>query len=140
MKVRIGLTFFSIIYLLNAAVGTLIALRRNLSADFGGFFRGQGTFASFALKGTALSAPLVLLIIQLTLTLLIWSGHRAGRLAQTSLAVLGGVYFIGQLGEPLLWQTLRSSPLQVILLVVLALNLALPVGLLLFGMAARKTA
>lgn len=65
------LVISSILYLVSAGIGTIIAFQQNLTANFGGFLNGQDILKDFlTTNGTALSAPLPFLILQLLFTLL----------------------------------------------------------------------
>ena len=53
--------------LIGNVLGTTLALQHNLIADLGGSLHGQDVFHDFISTGTALSAPLTYMLIQLAL-------------------------------------------------------------------------
>ena len=59
------LVLASLTNLVGNVLGTTLALQHNLTAGFGGFIHGQDVFHDFISTGTALSAPLTYMLIQL---------------------------------------------------------------------------
>src|SRR6266700_1230053 len=80
-KTRYGLILSSVCCLISASVGTLLAVRAHLPANFAGLLHGYNVVDDFLTwRGTALSAPFSLLFIQLVLTIGVLSGgsHHPG--------------------------------------------------------------
>ena len=60
------LVLASLANLVGNGFGTMLALQHNLTGDFGGWLNGQDVLRDFLVfKGTALSAPLPFMLIQL---------------------------------------------------------------------------
>ena len=71
----------SLTNLVGNVLGTMLALQYNLTGDFGSWLNGQDVLRDFlTFKGTALSAPLPFLLIQLGLTILALRPGRSGRI------------------------------------------------------------
>ena len=74
------LVLASLANLVGNGFGTMLALQYNLTGDFGGLLNGQDVLRDFlTFKGTALSAPLPFMLIQLGLTILALRPGRSGR-------------------------------------------------------------
>ena len=96
------LTLSSVSYLISAGIGTVVAIRQGLRADFGGFLQAGGGSVIhdfITMNGTALSAPLIFLVLQAIFTLLLWRSGRTGLTGLAGLTVLGAIYTLGQLGR-----------------------------------------
>ena len=92
----------SIVNLLGNSLGTIVALQRNLAADWGGSLNGQDVLRDFlGFKGTALSAPLSFMLIQLLMTWLATRAGRSGRIGVGALTFIGLFYTLAQAGEPI---------------------------------------
>ena len=103
-----GKSFFwlfisSILYLVSASIGTFIAFQQNLTANFGGILQSRDIVSDFLIiNGTALSPPLPFMIIQLLFTVLILKKGKSVTVGVIGLAVMGAIYTLAQLGEPIL--------------------------------------
>ncbi len=105
-----GLDIASIAYLLVASTGAVIGVRENRVADFAGIKMGQRISVPWVmLWGTALSPPLLLMVVQCVLTLLRLRGGKQRRIATAGLSVLGLGYTVGALGEPILYESLSHE-------------------------------
>jgi len=81
-----------------------------LPADFLGYLNGQDINRDFlTFKGTALSPPLVLLVLQLIMTSWVAGTGRLTRVGTVGLTILGVFYTIAQLGEPVIWRALKFT-------------------------------
>ena len=130
------LTLSSVRYLVSAGIGTVIAIQQNLRADFGGFLAaGGGTVIHdfVTMNGTALSAPLIFLVLQGIFTVLIWRPGRVGLVSVAGLTLLGGIYTLAQLGEPIVLRILNPASFDLAQAVVLAADLMLSAAMLIFG-------
>ena len=134
------LVLASLANLVGNSVGTILALQHNLTAGFGGFIQGQDLLRDFlTFKGTALSAPLPFLLIQLGLTVLALRPGRSGRTGVGGLLFVGAFYTIAQLGEPIVlrvWSPGGFDPAQA---VVLFVNVASSIAMFVFGIRAWRT-
>jgi hypothetical protein len=130
----------SLTNLVGNVLGTMLALQHNLTAGFGGFIHGQDVLRDFlTFKGTALSAPLPFLLIQLGLTILALRPARSGRIGVGGLTFVGAFYTIAQLGEPIVlrvWSPGGFDPAQA---VVLFVNVASSIAMLVMGIRAWRT-
>jgi len=128
----------SLLYLISASAGTLLAIKDHLPAQFGGFLGGNDVVLDFLTwRGTALSAPLVMLLAQILFTVLAVRPGSAGAIGIGGLTVLGAMYTLGQLGEPILVRALGGAT-SVWVLAVVAANLLLALLMLLFGAIAWR--
>lgn len=133
---RRNLILASVLYLVSAGTGTAVALAEHLPARFGGILIGNDVLADFlTLNGTALSAPLFMLVIQAVLTVLLFAQGRAQTAAITGLTLLGALYTIGQLGEPLLYKTLSASGFDPLVAAILLANIVFSLLMVVFGVA-----
>ena len=130
----------SLTNLVGNGFGTMLALQHNLTGDFGGWLNGQDVLRDFlTTTGTALSAPLPFLLIQLGLTILALRPGRSGRIGVGGLTFVGAFYTIAQLGEPIVlrvWSPGGFDPAQA---VVLFVNVASSIAMFVFGIRAWRT-
>jgi len=131
------LVLWSLCYLASAAAGTVLAINNHLPARFGGILHGNDVAMDFlTLNGTALSAPLFMLLAQVAFTALALGSGRAERAGVAGLTVLGAMYVLGQLGEPILVETLKTfNPAQA---VILAANMIFAALMAVFGAIAWR--
>ena len=134
------LILVSLVNLVSNVLGAILAMQNNLAADFGGFLSGQDVFRDFlGLKGTALSAPLSFLVIQLVLIILAPRPGRSGRIGVGGLLFVGLFYTLAQLGEPIVLQVWSSSDFDPAQAVILFLNVASAIAMFVFGIRTWKT-
>jgi hypothetical protein len=128
------LVLASITNLIGNSFGTVIALQQNLAADWGGALNGQDVLQDFlGWKGTALSAPLPFMLIQLMITLL---ALRPGRSRSFSIAILtfiGLFYTLAQAGEPIVLRLLSLGGFSVAQAVAFMVNEASAIAMLVMG-------
>ncbi len=134
MTDRHTLVGIALLYLVNAAVGAATAIRENLPAEFAGVLEGQHVPRDFwSGAGTALSPPFTAMAAEaLCLGLALIPG-RAARLGAAGLAVLGGAFTVGMLGERITYQALRPATFVPKHAAIIAGNLVLPLMLVVFG-------
>src|SRR2546423_198010 len=133
-KTFIGLVLASIFVLFSASAGTILAIRGHLPARFGGILHGNDVVQDFiTFNGTALSAPLLLLVGQIVFTVLIFRSGKVGMAGVVGLTILGVCYTIGELGEPILVRTFNPATFDVTLAVVLIANIVFPLIMVVFG-------
>lgn len=122
-----------------ATVGTAIAIRERLPAEFGGFLHGSDVVRDFvAFKGTALSAPLEMLVAQAACIVLATQEGMGARAGVVGLTVLGTAEVVGQLGEPVLYRSLRPAEFRPACAAVLAGNVILPSLMAVLGVRAWR--
>jgi hypothetical protein len=120
------------LYIIFALIGTWLAVQERLPAEFMGILKSQDPARDFPLLGTALSAPLLLLIVQLALMIALV--HRIKEWECTlGLILLAGIYILGQLGEPVLWEAFAPVVRPQIAVLLIA-NLLCPLGMIVFGL------
>ena len=133
------LVLASLTNLVGNTFGAMLALQHNLAGDFGGFLNGQDVLRDFlGLKGTALSAPLSFMLIQLGLTILTLRPGRSGRVGVGGLAFVGLFYTLAQAGEPIGLQLLRPGAFDLAQFIVFLVNLASAIAMLVFGIIAWR--
>src|SRR5690348_6005141 len=97
----------SILYLVNAAIGTLLAVQGNLPSEFFGK-DGKPALEDFLIgNGTALSPPLYLCIVAILLIVLAFQSRRLGTFGTVGLPILGVGFLMGALGEPITYMVLN---------------------------------
>ena len=134
------LVLASLANLVGNSLGTMLALQYNLTGDFGGWLNGQDVLRDFlTFKGTALSAPLPFMLIQLGLTILALRPGRSGRIGVGGLTFVGAIYTIGQLGEPIVFQVWSPGGFDPAQAVVLFVNVASAIAMLVLGIRAWRT-
>jgi len=95
-----GLIIFSILSLINAAIGTIIAVKQNLPSVTPILTTGKPALEDFLTgNGTALSPPLYLCIITLVLIILAFQSRVPGRIGVFGLTILGCIFLLGELVE-----------------------------------------
>ena len=134
-----SLGIVSLFHLLSASLGTALAVREDLPAEFGGFLRGHNVFKDFIFgSGTALSPPLFMLVLQVVFLILLTRREALRRIGLIGLIVLGGLYFLGQLGEPVLWRLFTPGGFDWLRAILVAANLLLPLLMVYFGLRASR--
>jgi hypothetical protein len=136
---RAAVVALSAAHIANALYGARLAIRDSLHESPFGMRSNRSVRSEFLFgTGTALSPGLPFLIAQAGVTALAAGPRGTARVASTSLAVAGGLYVVGQLGEPEAWRTLRhirSAPRTRVAVVIG--NLLLPAALSVAAVRAR---
>ena len=133
------LILVSLVNLVSNVLGAIIAMQNNLAADFGGFLSGQDVLRDFlGVKGTALSAPLSFLVIQLVLIILASQPGRSGKIGVGGLLFVGLFYTLAQLGEPIVLQLWSPGGFDPVQAVILFLNVASAIAMFVFGIRAWR--
>src|SRR3989440_12342590 len=92
---RMGLVITSILSLVNAGVGTVIAVKQNLPSVTPVFTTGKPALEDFLTgNGTALSPPLYLCIVTLLLILLAFQPNWPGMVGVFGLTILGLIFLL----------------------------------------------
>jgi hypothetical protein len=117
----------------------VISLGQNLAADWGGSLNGQDVLRDFlGFKGTALSAPLSFMLIQLVITLFALRPGRLGKVGVGGLTFIGLFYTLAQLGEPILLRQFNPGGFDLAQSLILLLNIASAIAMLVMGMRAWR--
>jgi hypothetical protein len=133
------LVLASIINLIGNSFGTVIALRQNLAADWGGTLNGQDVLRDFlGFKGTALSAPLPFMLIQLMVTLLALRPGRSRSIGIVTLTFIGLFYTLAQAGEPIVLRLLSPGGFDLAQAIVLIVNEVSAIATLVMGIRAWR--
>jgi hypothetical protein len=134
------LVLASFINLVGNGLGTVVALGQNLPAKLGSIPNSQSVLEDFlGLKGTALSAPLAFMLIQLVITLLALRPGWSGRIGVAVLTFIGLFYTLAQAGEPILLGQFRPGGFDLVQFIILVVNIATAVAMLVFGVKAWRT-
>jgi hypothetical protein len=128
LNAKIGLIVTSILSLVNASVGTVIAVKENLPSVTPILTTGKPALEDFLTgNGTALSPPLYLCIITLLLILLAFLPKWPGMVGIVGLTILGGIFLLGEFVETNTYRVLNPVTfnlpvaLEVLIEIVLAL-------------------
>ena len=128
------LVLASSLCLMSNGLGAAVSIQRRLTADFGGFLNGQDVIRDFiGINGTALSAPLIFLLLQAICILLTRRSARGGMTGVTGLTVLGAIYTLAQLGEPITLRMIRPSTFDPLEALILAANILFAALMSVFG-------
>ena len=133
------LVLASITNLVGNSFGTVIAFQQNLAADWGGSLNGQDVLRDFlGFKGTALSAPLPFMLIQLMITLLALRPGRSRLICVAALTFVGLFYTLAQAGEPIVLRLLSPSGFNLAQAIAFIVNEASAVAMLVMGIRAWR--
>ena len=128
-----SLILISILYLVNAVIGTLLAVQANLPAEFFGK-DGKPALEDFLIgNGTALSAPLYLCIILVLFIILAFQPRRLGTFGTVGLTILGVFFIVGALGEPITYKVLNPATFDLPKALVVVIEIVLPLLMVTFG-------
>jgi hypothetical protein len=125
-------------YLAAAAVGTWVAVRDDLPGRPFGWDLPLSPVANFVVGlGTALSAPLVLLLALVWLNVLLAREPETGRRAAGLIALLGIGFGVGMLAEPITWQLFVSGSVDLLPGAIIVANLVLPASMVILALRLR---
>jgi hypothetical protein len=100
LNAKMGLIIISILSLVNAVVGTVVAVKQNLPRVTPILTTGKPALEDFLTgNGTALSPPLYLCIITLLLIILAFQPKLPGKIGVVGLTILGFIFLLGELVE-----------------------------------------
>jgi len=145
----------SLVNLVGNSLGAVISLGQNLTSDWGGSLNGQDVLRDFlGFKGTALSAPVSFMLIQLAITLLALSSQvrksdwqsdlhhaesgRLGKVGLGGLTFFGLFYTLAQVGEPILLRQFHPGRFDLLQSLVLLVNIVSAIAMLVMGMRAWR--
>ena len=133
LNARRSLILISILYLVNAAIGTLLAVQGNLPSEFFGK-DGKPALEDFLIgNGTALSPPLYLCIVAILLIVLAFQLRRLGTFGTMGLVILGVGFVIGALGEPITYKVLNPVTFDLPKALIVMVEIVLPLLMITFG-------
>lgn len=138
MTQSLALRWVSGAYLAVAALGTWLAIRDDLAGRPFGWELPLTPLANFVFGlGTALSAPLVLLLALVAANLLMGRGEKTRRRAATLIAILSIGFLVGMLAEPITRDLLRPGTVDLLPAAVVIINLILPLAMVLLAIRIR---
>ena len=131
------LVMVAVLNLILQFIGAFISIAWKLPYEFGGRGDPNNVAQDFLHGGgTALSAPLIPLLILSVFLMLASRRDWWGMLAIGGIVLSSMLFIVAGLQEPILWRTLRSSSFGAIEMIVIALGVAgnlLSLLMLLFG-------
>ena len=133
---RSSLVITSILYLLIAGIGTLIAVRENLPSQtfIPAFITGKPALEDFITgNGTAFSPPLYLYLIAILLLILACLPNRFAVVGIVGLTILGAIFLFGIFIERLTYRVLNPATFDFSLAPVELLAIVLPLLMIVFG-------
>ncbi len=137
-NLRLALGWVSGAYLAVAALGTWVAVRDDLAGRPFGWDLPLSPLSNFVFGlGTALSAPLVLLLALVAANLLLGRGQQVRRRAAGVIAFLGTGFEIGMLAEPISRNVLDSFSRDPLTSVIVSANLLLPLAMVILAVRIR---
>jgi len=125
-------------YLATAVLGTWLSVREDLVGRPFGWAIDMTPLSGFVFGlGTALSAPLVMLLALVAANMRLRQGERAGQRAASWIALLGAGFLAGMLAEPIFWDVFEPGvgPLKAATVIA---NVWLPLSLVILGVQARR--
>jgi uncharacterized membrane protein YeaQ/YmgE (transglycosylase-associated protein family) len=126
----------SILYLIWATIGAVVAIVLNRPAQFGGSTSGLPVVQDFIYgTGTALSPPLLWWMVpQALLTWLAWNQmNRRSIWGVIGLTIFGAFVFTGALGEPITYELLNPITFNLLVAVIQAGMVIIPFVMMMFG-------
>ena len=100
LNAKMGLIIIAILSLVNATIGTTIAVKENLPSVTPILSTGKPALEDFLTgNGTALSPPLYLCIITLLLIILAFQPKLPGKIGVVGLTILGFIFLLGEFVE-----------------------------------------
>jgi hypothetical protein len=131
----------SIVNLVSNSLGTILALQRHLAADWGGSLNGQDVLRDFiGFKGTALSALLSFMLVQLVITWFAGKPGQLGRFGVVTLTFIGLFYTLAQAGEPIFLRQFQAGGFDLAHFVILIVNIVSAITMLVKGVKAWRMA
>jgi hypothetical protein len=130
-----GLIIVSILSLVNAAIGTTIAVMQNLPSVTPILTTGKPALEDFLTgNGTALSPPLYLCIITLVLIILACQTKLPGRIGVYGLTVLGCFFLLGELVERNTYQVLNPLTFNLPIALDVLVEIIIAILMIIFGL------
>ena len=128
------MALLSTVYLGVAGAGTWVAVSRDLAGEPFGIATDLPVMQGFAFGlGTALSAPLVLLLLLIAFN--VWLLHSDDQRPLRLITILAAGFLVGMLAEPILGQALVGGH-DLLVTILVAANLLVPMAMLTYGLTA----
>ena len=132
-NVQRTLILVSLLYLVNASIGTVIAIQENLPSVTL-FKNGLPAQEDFLIGfGTALSPPLFFCIMAALLVIMTLQPKRLGEIGVTGLAILGMLFTIGAFAETITYQVLNPATFDLPKALVVVAEIVLPLAVIVLG-------
>ena len=109
MKRRKRLVQASLFLLAQQVIATLYAMWQHLPFEVGGMGEPNQVARDAVTRGTAISAPVSVLIVFAAFTFLASRGGKVGRVGAFGLVLLAGVFLIAGIMEPILMRSLGAD-------------------------------
>ena len=110
LNAKMGLIITSILSLVNAGIGTVIAVKQNLPSVTPILTTGKPALEDFLTgNGTALSPPFYLCIITLLLIILAFQPKWPGKVGVVGLTILGLIFLLGEFAETNTYRVLNPA-------------------------------
>jgi len=137
LNAKMGLIITSILSLVNAGIGTMIAVKQNLPSVTPILTTGKPALEDFLTgNGTALSPPLYLCIVTLLLILLTFQPKRTGMVGVIGLTILGGIFLVGEFVETNTYRVLNPTTFNLPVALVVLAEIVLALLMIAFGVVA----
>jgi hypothetical protein len=135
LNAKKGLIIVSILSLVNAAIGTTIAVMQNLPSVTPILTTGKPALEDFLTgNGTALSPPLYLCIITLVLIILAFQTELPGRIGVYGLTILGGIFLLGELVEKNTYNVLNPLTFNIPIALDVLVEIIIAILMITFGL------
>ena len=130
-----GLIIVSILSLVNAAIGTTIAVMQNLPSVTPILSTGKPALEDFLTgNGTALSPPLYLCVITLILIILAFQTKLPGRIGVYGLTILGCIFLLGELVETNTYSVLNPLTFNLPIALDVLVEIIIAILMITFGL------
>ena len=137
LNAKMGLIIVAILSLVNAGVGTAIAVKQNLPSVTPVFTTGKPALEDFLTgNGTALSPPLYLCIATLLLILLAFQPRWPGMVGVVGLTILGFFFLVGEFAEKNTYRVLNPLTFNLPIAVDVLIEIILALLMITFGVIA----
>ncbi len=134
LNAKMGLIITSILSLVNAGIGTMLAIKENLPSVTPIITTGKPALEDFLTgNGTALSPPLYLCIVTLLLILLTFQPKRTGMVGVIGLTILGGIFLLGEFVETNTYRALNPVSFNLPVALVILAEIVLALLMIAFG-------
>ena len=131
---KMGLIIIAILSLVNAAIGTTIAVKENLPSVTPILTTGKPALEDFLTgNGTALSPPLYLCIITLLLIILAFQPKFPGKVGVVGLTILGFIFLLGEFIETNTYRVLNPVTFNVPVALDVLMEIILALLMITFG-------
>src|SRR5712691_10334250 len=142
LNARMALIITSILSLVNASIGTVIAVKENLPSVTPVFTTGKPALEDFLTgNGTALSPPLYLYLVAVLFLILACLPKGLGTVGVAGLTILGMIFLLGEFAEKLTYRVFNPASFDLSLALVELASIVLPLLMITFGgleMARRR--